>query len=549
MPKYDVTAPDGKIYEVNAPEGATQDDAIKYVQQNLYKPTAQAAPVPEEKGGFLQGAGNLAAGALRGAGSIGATLLSPLDIAKDAIAGKGLSLESNRQRRTDMDAALGTMGAQPDSWMYKGGKLAGEIAGTAGAGGVLGNVAARAGAPAAMVSSLGSGGLNVAGATGPLALATRAAGGAITGGATAGLVDPSQAGMGAAIGGAFPVVAKGVGAASRAAGASLRGAPVSSEVAGLAQRAKELGINVPADRIANSKPLNAVAASLDYVPFSGRAATNTRMESQLNTALSKTFGQNTDNVTMGLRKASSTLGGEFDRVLQSNTVKVDQQFFQDLAEHANRAAQELGSDGANVIKNQIDEIIAKGANGQIDGQAAYNIKRTLDRIGKRSTPEAFYALDLKRSLMGALDRSLGPKEAAAFAKTRQQYGNMLALEKIAKNGAEGEISVARLANMKNIRSPDLQELADISAQFLKSREGQHGALQRLVIGGTGLGAGTTLGALPIMGGIVAAGRGTNALLNSNMAKNAVLGSPMAASPLIDGGLLGMSRVAPLLTGQ
>ena len=548
MPKYDVTAPDGRVYEVNAPEGATQDDAIQYVQQNLYKPTAQAA-APEEKGGFLQGAKNLAAGGLRGAGSIGATLLAPVDVIGDAIAGKGLSLESNRQRRKDMDSALETMGAQPDSWLYQGGKLAGEIAGTAGAGGVLGNVAARAGAPAALVNSISSGGLNVAGKTGPIALATRAAGGALTGGATAGLADPSQAGMGAVVGGAFPVAAKAAGAAARGAGAALRGAPVSKEVADLATRAKALGINVPADRIANSKPLNAVAASLDYVPFSGRAATNARMESQLNTALSKTFGQNTDNVTMGLRKASDSLGGEFDRVLQSNTVKVDQQFFQDLAEHANRAAKELGSDGASVIKNQIDEIIAKGANGQIDGQAAYNIKRTLDRIGKRSTPEAFYALDLKRSLMGALDRSLGPKEAAAFAKTRQQYGNMLALEKIAKNGAEGEISVARLANMKNIRSPDLQELADISAQFLKSREGQHGALQRLVIGGTGLGAGTTLGALPIMGGIVAAGRGTNALLNSNMAKNAVLGGPMVPSPLIDGGLLGFSRVAPLLTGQ
>lgn len=40
MPQYDVTAPDGKTYSVNAPEGATHDDAIKYVQANFYKPTA-----------------------------------------------------------------------------------------------------------------------------------------------------------------------------------------------------------------------------------------------------------------------------------------------------------------------------------------------------------------------------------------------------------------------------------------------------------------------------------------------------------------------------
>lgn len=532
---------------VEFPDGMAPAEIEAAIKRNMMSiPPEQPA---QKTGGFLQGAGNLAAGAVRGAGSIGATLLAPLDVAKDAIAGKGLSLESNRQRRKDMDSALQTLGAQPDSLIYQGGKLAGEIAGTLPVGGVLGKAAARMGAPAAMVSSLGSGGLNVAGTKGAQALATRAAGGAVTGAVTAGLVNPEDAATGAMIGGAFPVLVKGVGKASRAAGAALRGAPVSGEVAALADRAKQIGISVPADRIANSKPLNALAASLDYVPLSGRAATNTRMESQLNTALSRTFGQNTDNVTMGLRKAGETLGSEFDRVLKSNTVKVDQQFFGDLADHANRAAKELGSDGANVIKNQIDEIIAKAGNGQIDGQAAYNIKRTLDRIGKRNTPEAFYAIDLKKSLMEALNRSLGPDEAAKFATTRQQYGNMLSLEKIAKNGAEGDISIARLANMKNIRSPDLQELADISAQFLKSRESPHGALQRLVIGGTGVGVGTSLGALPLAGGLMALGRGANTMLNSEAAKRAVLGQPILQSQIANGGLLGLSRVAPLLGGQ
>lgn len=37
MPQYDVTTPDGKTYTVNAPAGATQDDAISYVQSNFYQ--------------------------------------------------------------------------------------------------------------------------------------------------------------------------------------------------------------------------------------------------------------------------------------------------------------------------------------------------------------------------------------------------------------------------------------------------------------------------------------------------------------------------------
>ena len=40
MPQFHVKAPNGKTYAVTAPEGATQDDALKYVQQNLGQLTA-----------------------------------------------------------------------------------------------------------------------------------------------------------------------------------------------------------------------------------------------------------------------------------------------------------------------------------------------------------------------------------------------------------------------------------------------------------------------------------------------------------------------------
>lgn len=164
-----------------------------------------------------QGAGNLLAGAVRGAGSIGATILAPYDIAKDYLDGKGLSLESNRARRAGIDGGLELMGAEPDSMLYKGGKIAGEIAGTAGAGGVLAKGAQALGASAPLVSSLASGGLNVAGRSGLAGLATRAVGGAATGGITAGMVNPEDAGTGAMIGGALPVAAKAGAAALRSA--------------------------------------------------------------------------------------------------------------------------------------------------------------------------------------------------------------------------------------------------------------------------------------------------------------------------------------------
>lgn len=170
---------------------------------------ATQSALPPQTNSFGQGIGNLAAGLVRGAGSIGATLVAPYDIAKDAINGKGLSLESNRQRRADMDAALGNMGAETDSLLYQGGKLAGEVAGTAGAGGVVANGLSRV-VPGAtgLVQAIRTGGLSAPG-TG---LATRTAGGAVNGLVTAGLANPEDAGMGAVVGGALPGAIKVAGA-------------------------------------------------------------------------------------------------------------------------------------------------------------------------------------------------------------------------------------------------------------------------------------------------------------------------------------------------
>lgn len=168
------------------------------------------------------GVGNLAAGAVRGAGSIGATLLAPVDIARDLVAGKGLTLDSNRERRASMDAALQSLGADPESWLYKTGKIGTEIAGTLPIGGLFGKAAQKVGASAPVVAALESGGFSLGrpAATGLIGragdIATRAAGGAVTGGGQMALIDPSQAGEGAVVGGLLPGAVKVAGVAGNA---------------------------------------------------------------------------------------------------------------------------------------------------------------------------------------------------------------------------------------------------------------------------------------------------------------------------------------------
>ena len=514
---------------------------------------ADEQPVAKERNPIIQQGANLVGGLVRGAGSIGATLVRPFE-----------SADENAQRRKDIDSGLTSLiGSDPDALLYKGGKLGGEVMGTAGAGGLLAKplqaLAATRYASGmepviqGLSTALKTGGFRVGELAGTGAgTAARVIGGVAAGGSSAGLVDPSTAGTGAIIGGAMPGAAQLAGKAGAGIRNAMTGGGASPEVAALAKRAQELGIKIPADRVVDSKFLNAGAASLNYVPFSGRAATEKQMVEQLDTALSRTFGQNSSNVTQALRRAGDELGRKFDDVLTKNTVNIDQQFMDDLAEHATRASKELGSDGEKVILAQINELIAKGQNGAIDGQAAYNIKRTLDRIGKQNSPTAHYALDLKKSLMEALNRSLGPEQAQAFATTRQQYGNMLALEKLAQNGAEGGVSVGRLANLKNINNPELQELADIAAQFVRTREAPHGAMQRVAMGTLAGGASiASPAAIPALAAGAAAGRMSNMALNSNKLRDLVMRQSPKAIEASDVNLLTrlLSRSAPLIPAQ
>jgi hypothetical protein len=232
MPTFEFTSPEGKTYVIEGPAGATQDQAFKILQGQMgAAPKAEEGVVSklgnklkEEVTSIPGKVGNLVAGAVRGAGSIGATILAPVDVASDALAGKGLTLESNRQRRKDMDATLTDWGADTSSLPFQAGKIGTEIAGSLGAGGAVANGARLIPGAAPLASSIASGGFTTGMAPGVANWATRVAGGAINGAATAGLVDPSQAGAGAVIGGALPVVAGASGAVGDAISRKMEGA-------------------------------------------------------------------------------------------------------------------------------------------------------------------------------------------------------------------------------------------------------------------------------------------------------------------------------------
>ena len=154
---------------------------------------------------LLGGARDWEGGFIRGAGSIGSTLMTPYDLA----VGNTQSL-GNPERRQAITEGLRSAGVDVESPIFQAGKIGAEIAGTSGVGKVIAApvaaLATKAPALQSVANALASGGM----ATGAIPknalagvgdLATRVAAGAVTGAGQAAMVNPEEAGVGAAVGG------------------------------------------------------------------------------------------------------------------------------------------------------------------------------------------------------------------------------------------------------------------------------------------------------------------------------------------------------------
>ena len=218
---------------VEFPDGMSDGDIAAAIKRNLRQPQQPERPA------LQQALGNIGAGAVRGAGSIGATLLWPWDKAQDIYHGarsptlSGLvtgqqPVSRNEQRRADMDAALRSLGADPESMAFQGGKLGAEIAGTLPVGGILGRAAApmlgqRVG-QALTTSGFATGAApsTLAGRAGDMAL-RMGAGGAV-GGTSAAMVNPDDALTGAVVGSTLPPAVRALGGAGNMLGGAARNA-------------------------------------------------------------------------------------------------------------------------------------------------------------------------------------------------------------------------------------------------------------------------------------------------------------------------------------
>jgi len=230
MATYIATAPDGKEYEIDAPEGATQEQALDYFKAN-WKSQEQAPleALPEEKStlqrfadipanavqslvGAAKYSGNLPAGMVQGVANIGinaADLVNALPNKEQNLS--SLIAPSNTSTADDYKAAvqqkLQEYGASSESAPFKMGEFGGEMLPLVGVGSALGGGARALGLGERFARGLESGGLSTGKeSVGYLKdIPAKIASGAVANSVAGKLIDPNSsagvnAGMGAAAG-------------------------------------------------------------------------------------------------------------------------------------------------------------------------------------------------------------------------------------------------------------------------------------------------------------------------------------------------------------
>jgi len=331
--------------------------------------------------------GNLVAGGVRGAGSIGATALSPVDAAvRAANGGKPISVGgydiAGHDRRAGMDQGLQAMGADTNSPAFRVGKVGSELAGTAGAGGAVANLLGRAPAVAAvapnLLTAIRTSGMSGGATSGAANLLTRATGGAIAGGTSAGMVDPEQAAQGAEVGGALPVAAKVAGVAGKAVGNGL-----SNLADATANRLMQSAIKPTIAQLKSGEAATAVQTLLDYGinPTKGGVQKLKDLIADKNSEIASAIaGSNAtipkQNVVNALADVRQRFGNQVSPTSDLNAIQAVEN---DFMAHPNLPGSDIPVQAAQEMKQGTYKVLAKkyGQVGAADTEAQKGLARGL----------------------------------------------------------------------------------------------------------------------------------------------------------------------------
>jgi hypothetical protein len=460
-------------------DAAGDVDAARTIAQAIQQTRTTAKPALPFG---MQTVANIGGGLVRGAGSIGATLLTPYDL----IAGNTKSI-GNPERRAGIGGGLQALGVETDSMAYGSGKLAGEIAGTAGVGGALANglrLIPGAARMAPALDAVRTAGFSAGGLTGAAGLGTRAAGGAITGGAAAGMVNPEDAGFGAGVGAAMPGALQVAGKAGAALGRTFRGPEQTPEISAAIKAARDAGYVIPPTQARPSLGNRLIEGLSGKISTAQNASA--RNQGVTNKLAAESLGLPGDTkLTPDLLKTvRDTAGQKYQAVGATGPVTPPPAYEQALdaiAAPFKKAAQGF----PNAKPSPVIDLVESLKSPQFDAAAAVEKVKELRtaaddayRTGNTDIGRASKAA--AKAIEDALETHLqglgSPALLDEFRAARQLIAKTYTVEK-SLNPTSGSVDARKLASQLNKGKPlsaELKQAASFANQFPKAAQAVEG---------------------------------------------------------------------------
>jgi len=346
-----------------------------------------------------------------------------------------------------------------------------------------------------------------------------------------------NAAVGAGFSGAQPVetggnraVNAGVGFGAGAGGALLGNAlsasaakavkavnPLRKELMAVADRA---GIPLHLSQMSQSTLAKTMASTAKYLPFSGANKAANAQQGAFNKAIAKTFGADADQLTDDVMiEARKKLGAQFEDIYARNDVPLSPDSVRKLLSIETGASRRLTKDQGEIVKNQLDDILAEMKDGTISGQK-YQSLRT--QIMKAEGPDAVgnAVKDLRKAFDDVAADAVGPEDAATLKRLRGQWANFRTTDGLLKQmaGSGGDVKPSAIwAAIRKGSTKEMRELGRLGQVLIKDPIPDSGTAGRFIAGSLMAGGGLTggLSALPAMGGLVLAGATVGRALNSS----------------------------------
>lgn len=324
--------------------------------------------------------------------------------------------------------------------------------------------------------------------------------------------------MGAIVGAAFPPLAATAGGLKRAV-TPVIDEPL-QEVAVLAQKYK---IPLSIDQVSQGRFIKNAQKVSQELPFSGQEAFRDKQMKAMNKALLRTVGLEADSFTRGnMDKAFLNLGHKFDRFGKGKTFDA-QPLKQGIEEILAEAPDYATQDAVDILRNNINKVLAEVRNGKIDGSKLNTFRARVNKAARKTTLQD--AGELLKDLENVIIETVSQGGDETIRQAKQQYKNLLVLEPLAAKAKGGNISMPQLTTRVNRvygrqfvrgKAGEIGELADVGRELLPELGGSD-TMQKILTAGAVVGGAVDPSTLLLSGGAVGINRALQSGVNRNQA--------------------------------